>query len=129
MALQILNSDYLDEDLRLLTEIKRLNPGFQLSDSVRKRLRDNYLKASNNLAKSKVYSVFKDQETEKSIQSQNDEASQDGIKTLIVNSDAIKELKEEINKLKEEKRGVSTVGYVAGLLKWDVGISFGMSFF
>ena len=40
------NSMHLDEDLRLLIEVKKMNPAFQLSDAARKRLRDAYKKSS-----------------------------------------------------------------------------------
>ena len=88
------NSMQLDEDVRLLIEIKKMNPTFQLSDAARKRLRDTYKKSSTVDLNIQREASFKQ-------------------------TKCLEDMQNQINMLQQSKSLISSDGFVAGLIKWD----------
>ncbi len=115
-----------DEDLRLLSEIKRLNPSFSLTDSQRRRLREvkSFSQTPNN---NQALSVFR-QSTQENVSNENI-ANEKNSPENTTENDAICELRKEIQKIKDDKRSFYTDGYIAGWLKWDLGLNIGKTYF
>ena len=91
------NSLQLDEDVRLLIELKKMNPSFQLTDAARKRLRDAYKKSST---------------VDSNIQRE----------TNLNQTKCLEEMQNQINLLQQSKSLINSDGFVAGLIKWDYKI-------
>ena len=91
------NSLQLDEDVRLLIELKKMNPSFQLTDAARKRLRDAYKKSST--VDSKIQ-----------------------LETNLNQTKCLEAMQNQINLLQQSKSLINSDGFVAGLIKWDYKI-------
>ena len=99
--LAISHNFYFDEDIRFLLEANKNNPSFQLTDTVKKRLRDINKKGSNSKIIKTTHLV-------------EDYGFQ--------NKNLFEQLQNQIDSLKESKSSIQSDGFFAALIKWNYKI-------
>jgi hypothetical protein len=145
MALAVgYDKNLMDEDLRLLVALKKMNPNFHLTDTVKKSLRNNYMKFFNTnqagaiLNSSNTDLIASDTYKEDFFQKSNEKIKQEQHLNEQSNKErednllqAFKretdQLKEELCQLKEEKKSLKTEGQVAAFLRWNIQFDTGNS--
>ena len=101
----------LDEDLRILTAMKTQNPGYQLTESVRRKIRKD-LSTTNAIELRERSHLPFIQSSESEVNIANDSFG------LV----SVAELQEQVRMLTRlhQKKELGTTGFIAGVLKWDI---------
>ena len=105
----------IDEDLRILSAMKKQNPGYQLTESVKRKIRKDLFAVQTppNLQAEKNEKIFPLKKIFE-LESANDYQGHG----------TIAELQEQVRMLTilHKKKELGTTGFVAGVLKWDINI-------